>query len=563
MTENFDESQGDGGAGMVTAMRSGKYLGSIISENWVLLSALSAQLILVWGFEFFPTIDGPAHVHLAYGLKEAYAGNEFYADYFKFNDHIAPNLFTELFLFAVVWLVNPFAAEKALLSVYFIGFGVASVYLTKAVNQRASHLALFLFFLSINFNVWFGFYNFSFSMVLIMLWLDYWLRHKDKSGWKIIIVNTLFSLAAYFTHLFAFLGGILAIFSVGSGVVIQQFSQETGKYNNGLALKKINIKGMLGMFVPVILGSLPVILLALHYLSGRLEPEAISSGVVKAASGGIYIEKLIHLFSGDVLGLYSLQERISAGLFLVLLLSLVLLLVRRHPDYRAAFPFFWGLLIFLLLYMILPFWLMVRWMPLRFLTFVYVMGILWFIALVPRDVDTRNYAYMVLFLFMITSYFRYDIFHHLNSRYQEFVSVKDSIKPNSTLVALRLSKQGEGSGPFIQVGSHLATLTQSVDLKNFQGQSKEHPIQFISGRSAYAALGGDSAITAVPPHVNIMAYEQATGRAIDYILLWGETPEFFETEADALRKYIESHYELIKISGPLGLQYLYEKKADS
>jgi hypothetical protein len=40
--------------------------------------ATTFQLALVWCFQFFPSVDGPAHVHLAHAFMEALRGDDFY-----------------------------------------------------------------------------------------------------------------------------------------------------------------------------------------------------------------------------------------------------------------------------------------------------------------------------------------------------------------------------------------------------------------------------------------------------------------------------------------------------
>lgn len=154
---------------------------------------------------------------------------------------------------------------------------------------------------------------------------------------------------------------------------------------------------------------------------------------------------------------------------------------------------------------------------------------------------------------------RFAEFARINNDYEEFVSVRDVIEPHSTLVALRLSGDGKGD-VFIQAGSYLATLTNSVDLKNFQGQASEHPIQFKPGRSAYAALGGDGAFVASPPTVDVMGYERQTSRAIDYFLVWGEMPEGKEDAAATLLDQLAEHYDLVAVSEPRGWQRVYRRR---
>ena len=57
-----------------------------------------------------------------------------------------------------------------------------------------------------------------------------------------------------------------------------------------------------------------------------------------------------------------------------------------------------------------------------------------------------------------------------------------------------------------------------------------------------------------------MRYEHETGREIDYVLLWGEIPEDTRVLTDTLFRQVESYYDLVEVSKPLGLQRLYHRR---
>lgn len=145
---------------------------------------------------------------------------------------------------------------------------------------------------------------------------------------------------------------------------------------------------------------------------------------------------------------------------------------------------------------------------------------------------------------------------------------KPHIAENSTLIGLRLHNRLQGR-PFpanvdvlIQASSRIASLRHSVDLKNFQGQSSDHPIQFRPGVAATAALGGNAAITALPPRVDLMAYERQTGRPIDYVLLYGFRDAVEDKDALArLDAQLRENYRLIYVSEPRGFVHLYSRSA--
>jgi hypothetical protein len=134
------------------------------------------------------------------------------------------------------------------------------------------------------------------------------------------------------------------------------------------------------------------------------------------------------------------------------------------------------------------------------------------------------------------------------------------------LIVLRLHEFHRGKyfpakvDVLIQVGSRIASERHSVDLKNFQAQSKDHPIRFRSGVSATAALGGDRALTSLPPRIDLLAYERITGKPIDYVMVYGYPIEVENrTGLRRLNEQIEGSYRLVATSRRTGLVRLYER----
>lgn len=516
--------------------------------------ALAAHLSIIWLFPFFPTIDGPAHVHLAHGMHAAMAGDAFYADFFEFNERITPNLLTELTLFALMSVAPPLVAEKVLLTVYFVGFAVVSLFAVRSIQPHAGPLALFVFFCSVSFPLGFGFYNFAFSTVVLLAWLAFWWRTRTHFTLRRVLGHAAFSLLCYGVHLFALGASLLAIAAVGLGVVVRDWFK---KPRSGPRTLQWWGEFLRTHALAPLLGSLPALVLAAGFVLPRL-PGTEQVGVYLSDMDLVF--RLRALLSGASLAVFAPLEVVPVAAYVVGLIAFSYHFARRSENFWQGLPFAVAFFVFILLYFAMPFAFMVRWMPMRFQPLVFVMFALWAAALMPRQYPTRKVMVIGLGLVLIVSAVRLVAVSRLNDAFDEFVSVQDHIRPHSTLVALRLSRQGAGAGPFIQAGSHLATLTHSADLKNFQGQASEHPIQFKPGRSAYAALGGDAAIVAVPPRVDIMGYERNTGRPIDYVLLWGEEPDGREDATAALFAQIEEYYDLVAVSEPRGLQRLYRRR---
>jgi hypothetical protein len=197
--------------------------------------------------------------------------------------------------------------------------------------------------------------------------------------------------------------------------------------------------------------------------------------------------------------------------------------------------------------------------------------LLWLAALTPVAMKPSRWLAVAasgLAILALSVSVRFDVFTRIDGYYRELTSTAPYIAENSTLIALRLHDSYQGQ-PFparvdvlIQAGSRIASMRNSVDLKNFQGHSNDHPIQFRPGVSATGALGGDAAIVSFPPRINLMEYERRTGRQIDYVLVYGFRNEVNNlTALFRFERQLEESYRLIRTSEPLGLARLYERRS--
>lgn len=536
----------------------------LASAGWELtLTAIAVlfQLVLVWGFEFFPSVDGPAHLHLAYGLREAMSGDAFYSQFIELNEAFNPNLLTQGILFSLVALVSPFIAEKLFLTLYFVSFAAASVYALSRINRNALCFAPFLVFCSISFPVAFGFYNFSFSAAVFLCWYGFWWHHRGSISKWVILGHALFAGFAYLTHIFAFVVTWFAISATVFGLALQQIHENRRSGNGVIDWQKLRT-----LVLPPLLASVPEIVSAAIFLFLRFGEHTAS------AASQLWTPKLSHLFSfitATSLAPYDTAEYAPALAFVLLSASVVYLLFRSNGNVRSSIPFAVCFLAFLVLYLVMPFQWIVRWMPARFQSFVFIVMVLWMAALLPPiwQQSRRRVIALAGTAILATSFMaRANTFSQIDSYYREYASIAPYIASDSTLIGLRLHKYLNGKqipakmDVLFQAGSRIATMRHAVDLKNFQGQSPDHPIQFRPGTNATAALGGNSAITDVPPRVDLLTYERQTGRAIDYVILWGFREEIsHHPSTAALYEQLDRHYRLIFTSKPRGLANLYAR----
>jgi hypothetical protein len=523
--------------------------------------AIAAQLSLVWGFEFFPSVDGPAHVHLAHGLYEALRGDEFYGSLVEINSKISPNIATQAVLVGLMAIASPFVAEKIWLSLYFVCFAAAGVYALSGIKRTALCLLPLLMLCSMSFSLAFGFYNFSFSVVVFLAWFGYWWRHRHTLGIGVLLGHALFAAVAYFTHIYAFIVTLLGIGTAALAAILLQVLRE---WSVGTPRAETWRRSLLCHAVPPLLGSIPELIACLNFLFFRFGAST-AAGAAKLAPAEP--ERLIQLLTATSLAPYDRMELVPAVAFVLTILILLFMFLRHGKHVKDSIPLAACFAGFLALHLIMPHQWIVRWMPARFQPMVFIALLLWLAALLPAAAR-RSHRQMIgiagLLVVLASTAAKTEIFARIDDYYREYASAAPHIAENSTLIGLRLHTEMDGR-PFpdkvsvlIQASSRIASARHSVDLKNFQGQSSDHPIQFRPGIAATAALGGNTAITARPPQVNLMAYERQTGRLIDYVLLYGFRHAVEDKEALArLDAQLRESYKLIYVSEPRGFVHLY------
>lgn len=526
--------------------------------------ATIGQLTLVWGFEYFPSIDGPAHTHLAHAYYEALRGDGFYNSLIHLNPEFNPNLATQSVLIALMSLAAPPTAEKIWLSLYFLSFTIASAYSLSRINKKSLALLPLLVFCSISFPLAFGFYNFSFSSVILIAWLGYWWRHRNDPRLRVIAGHAGFALFAFTTHIFAFIVSLLAIgIAALSAILLSPRNDKTTP-----DLDRDWWKRTSSHLTPPILGSIPELVACLYFLFIRFGQKTTKGASNLAPPDP---DRLKDLLMARSFAPYDSIEMVATMIFVAAILLLLVYFVRRGGNLRASIPF--GLILagFLLIYLLLPQQWLVRWMPQRFQPLVFITFLLWLASLVPAGLKRSQLLVIGLSALLVLAgslVLRLGIFMRIDGYYRELMTLAPHIAQNTSLITLRLHNTYQGRpfpadlDIFIQAGSRLADASSSIDLKNFQGQSKDHPIQFLPGISATAPLGGDRALVSLPPRVELMAYEQLTGRQIDYIVTYGFRNESNNISAlSRLDHQLRDNYRLIYISEPLGFARLYERNS--
>jgi len=171
------------------------------------------NLIPLISNKFFPTLDGAAHLYNANLIKQLIVDhNENLSHFFVFNTEPVPNWTGHFFLSFFNLFLPAFLADKLLLLFYLIGLPFAFRSLIKTIAPESYLFSYFIFPFTYTFIFFLGFYNFCVGLVLLLLSINYWIRHcKDSFTWKRTLMLFLLVSLTYFSHLFVFAVLVLLI----------------------------------------------------------------------------------------------------------------------------------------------------------------------------------------------------------------------------------------------------------------------------------------------------------------------------------------------------------------
>lgn len=309
--------------------------------KYIFYGLILINVIPVFCFQYFPTMDGAAHLYNVQLIRELLEGNGFISDYFKLQNSIVPNWMGHFFLLLYGFVFSPNWAEKLMLITYFIGLPltfryfinqITSIY-NKPLNQS---LAVYLIFpLTYSMTLHYGFFNFSFGLVFLFWTLGYFFKSYGSMTNRKGLVFGVLLLMTYLSHFFVF--GLLLIFLFIAFVVLYFGSHG-----------KASFSSMIKAGLRYIVFALPALILCAMYLT-------VFSYGGKSNSEEIAI--LFHWLINARPLIYFEENEFSKIFFFVLVLwslivGLYLIKKRKLEIGGKLMILFW--VIALLLYLLLP-----------------------------------------------------------------------------------------------------------------------------------------------------------------------------------------------------------------
>jgi hypothetical protein len=498
------------------------------------LALIILECVPVWVFHYFPSQDGPSHLHNASVLAH-YGTTPIYQQYYRIVPFApAGNMLTQFLMAALLKVTEPQLAEKVLLSSYFILFFVSFRYMLRALTPYADYFAVFSGILVPNFFLYKGFWNFSFSVSFLMLTIGYYLRQQSccaptgqsqvstgdslSNHWGRSRLQSsvllLAGLILYLTHIVSWVICILAVAVLG---LPQLICAVHGRQNSALSLAAR--RALLQYSLPIC-SLLPPIIFMLSHLAHSQEES------VCAAEPSSFRERLWPLYSlsflNTIAGSDPMLTRVVAITLLIASFCVVgVILCRRQYHWPSSSVLALSLICAALVVVGPDCVGSGSYIHQRVALFALLFFIVWLASALPAWPRLALNVLSALFcaITVITFAVRVPVLSELNRGLSDFVHVGQKIRPGSTVLAL-CTERHQGVDPFRHAVG-LLTAKTIIDLRNYEASTDYFTTRFQADRSPFPALGTPKQLEAVPPVFDIRRYERETTGRVDYILCYG------------------------------------------
>lgn len=228
-------------------------------EPFLFYGLLLAGLLPLLMNRYFVTLDGPSHLYNGILLKTLISAGDSgeISHLFTLNPFPVPNSLTHWLFAGFSTFLPDFLTEKAVLFIYLLFTPLIFRKLILMVSPRNGVFSWLMILFVHNQNFYFGFFNFSFGLLLLFITLYYFLKHRlNLTPIKLILLGLLF-LLTYFSHLMVFLISLALL----SGLAL---SDSWPDKKSRLTFPEIRIAAR--RLLKVILPALPALFMAVWYL---------------------------------------------------------------------------------------------------------------------------------------------------------------------------------------------------------------------------------------------------------------------------------------------------------
>ena len=289
----------------------------------------------VWLVKLVPTQDAPWHLALADLIARSGWGGalqEPAASFYQWNPRVEPNSTIYLLLAGLIRLTgDALIANTLFLSLYGLLWIASAFAVCRMETERPILPFLLLLPLAFGVAIHWGFYNYSLSVPLFLLFASFWYKVRERHSTIRFVATALFLVGLYLTHISALAAACLLLAADGLARAIRALD------GSGIraAGRQLLIDG-----VWAVAAALPVLLLATGFLIAYRD---IPPGAV--VPEGELVLNLRRLAAATYLFSFTLWEIVALAPVLVALLIAGVAALRRITSGDLMWPVFFALVV--------------------------------------------------------------------------------------------------------------------------------------------------------------------------------------------------------------------------
>lgn len=499
-------------------------------------------LVPIWGFEYFPSVDGPVHLSLAQAILEINGGDPLgYGEYLVLAGGSISNFMSHGLLAVFMLVVPPLLAEKLLLTLYVLGMIAAIYYAARAVSGDPVWVTLLGVPFIYSYPFLLGFYNFCLGLIVFLVASGYLLRRRRDLSPRDLLILGVLGLIGIAAHPTAAANIIIYCGTVSLSLALRQMRRRRG--DPWPDVWKESLKGPATLAVAF----LPTLLILFNFAAG--EGVGVQGG--GPADLPVRLRELGSMTTLVALHPMEYAAAIPIGLCFAFLSARAIggwLRAGRgsvEPELLVAAA------VFLSMFLVGPqvwgrYWLD-RLMPYLFLTL-----LLWLGALPFMRGPVRIASVVVTVCFVTLTGSRLSRLDDLNGLVREYVAPADLIEPGSTILPVRISVPRTESGrqrgfridPLRHASGYIAVRRKTIDLNLYQAKTDYFPVEYRGDRDPFQHISGSTPVGTVRPDLRFIDYHERTGGRVDYVHIWGDMDAWKgDPHVESLRDQLEAGYE--------------------
>ncbi|MCX7986817.1 MAG: hypothetical protein N2662_07750 [Bacteroidales bacterium] len=516
-------------------------------NSYIFYVLLLLNVILPFATNFYPSMDGPAHLYNANNLLHLLKGNNFLAEFYTIHNFVTPNWTTHFILLLFLTVFPAWLAEKILIIIYIVGMAFSFRYLIKTINPQNAALSILIFPFIHSFLFYLGFYNFCFSFILYFFSIGLWLRNQSKPK------NGLFYVVMFILFVFTYYSNIIIYGFLGITIGLFIIFYSLNEYLKNKELLK-TFQSFSKEILRLLIISLPTLILAFAFLKSNQFSPSNAGYTAKELIKWINDARPFIVF--DYIG----EEIFTEQYFHILLILLVLSFIFKNIEEgfnQTNLPFVFAIIFFLsvCLYFIIPDSSNAGMMSYRFSLILYMFGLTWIIA---RAINAQINFKIINTIILITIAIHLVTLQQLNRSLTKLdlnaSAIKQTdkyIESNSIVLPINLSDHWLE----IHFSNYLGVEKPLIILENYEANLNWFPINWNNKKLPNVLLANQNSILNIQWPNNTSS---PIKKQIDYVMLYGNTEKIYDTKWKELKELLDTNYKL-KYKTNNGYVMLYEK----